>query len=1523
MKPARAASKALAWIANRESFMSDLQTSPLWSHDTASGGAAGSAEVIAFDAARQLVLVLGPEGVDALRMADGSLAFSLPAAALGELGTGNSVAVQGDVLAVAFDGPEPGSDGLVALYSLAADGSGASLLRTVSVGAVPDMVTFTPDGSRLLVAIEGEPADDYAIDPPGGVAVIDVATGESRFLGFEGFDTAALRAAGVRITGPAGTLAATDLEPEYIALSEDGRTAYVTLQENNAIAVLDLESLEYTGVFGLGSKDHSAAGQGLDPSDRDGGGAIVNAPVQGLYMPDGIASFTHEGRTYLVTANEGDAREWGDYTDVARLKDLTLDEAGFGGAEAVAALQADAALGRLDVLTTEGDTDGDGDIDVITSLGGRSFSIWEVGEDGLTQVYDSGDMLERVLIAQFPELFDDGRSDNKGPEPESVTLAELGGVLHAFVALERSDSVMAFRIDSPTEVTYAGLIATGDAPEVIRVVETAQGGGVLLSPNEGDGTVDAIAIAPPAPADGSFTLQILHASDFEAGLAAVDRASRFAAIIDKLEDSVANSITLSSGDNFLPGPFIAAGTDAGVRGALQQLYATLLGVPVEELAGLAANPAAADIAIMNALGVQASVFGNHEWDLGSNALASAIDVIKGSGSTASAVSSIGALFPYLSANLDFSADPAMRALFTEALRDAASYATTAEELRDPAALNAEATDAQIAPWTTIQENGQTIGVLGVTTQLLASISSPSGTVVKDPAGDGGANNTQELAGILQGYVDQMLAQGINKIILLSHLQQYQLELELAGRLSGVDVIVAGGSHAVFADGTDTLLPGESAAQPYPVFVEAADGGLVAVVNTGNEYSYVGRLVVTFDAEGNILRDSVDPAQSGAYAATEETVESLWGDADAYAEGTRGGMVKQLTDAIGGVIEQKDGEILGYTEVFLEGRRGEVRSEETNLGNLTADANLWLARQVDATVSVSIKNGGGIRAEIGTIGTGAEAGELPPAANPEAGKPEGAVSQLDIENSLRFNNALSIVTVSAEALLRIVEHAVAGVAPGATPGSFGQVGGIVFSYDPAGTAQRLNADGSVAVAGSRIRNLAIVDEDGFVLDTLLQDGVLQGDAARGIRMTTLSYLADGGDGYPIGLYATDRIDLQGSALLGEGRSGFATRGTEQDALAEYLLAEHGTRESAFAGADTGAGGDGRIQNLALREDGVLAVEQQAGDGGETLTGGAGRDMLRGGAGDDRLQGLGGADIVEGGAGFDTLVLGQGIAAYAVDHAVGRITLRASGEVIRASGIERIEFADGSVRLDHGHALLDALYYAAQNPDVLAAGTDLLAHYREYGWKEGRAPNALFDGEAYLAIHCDVAAAGLNPLDHYVQFGWKEGRDPSALFDGETYLARNADVAAYGIDPLTHYLGFGRAEGRGIAAAVGQVEADGFDAGYYLLANADVARAGLDARGHWQEFGRDEQRDPNAYFDTGYYLAANADVAGAGLDALAHYNAFGWREGRAASAGFDTAAYLAANADVAEAEVNPLLHFLQFGLQEGRMAHAVIA
>jgi 2',3'-cyclic-nucleotide 2'-phosphodiesterase (5'-nucleotidase family) len=572
----------------------------------------------------------------------------------------------------------------------------------------------------------------------------------------------------------------------------------------------------------------------------------------------------------------------------------------------------------------------------------------------------------------------------------------------------------------------------------------------------------------------------------------------------------------------------------------------------------------------------------------------------------------------------------------------------------------EAADAQIAPWTTIVEGGQTIGILGLTTQVLASISSPGLTRVLDPNGDGGTDNMAELAAILQPYLDQMAAQGINKIVLLSHLQQYQNELALAPLLRGVDVIISAGSHAVFADGTDALRSGDVAREAYPVFRTGADGNPVAITSTSGEYSYVGRLVVDFDANGVLITDpdgsgplqtgGINPVVSGAYATTDETVAQLWGTDNAYADGTRGGEVRQLTNAVQSVIAAKDGNVLGYSNVFLEGRRGEVRTEETNLGNLTADANLYVARQVDPGVMVSLKNGGGIRAEIGTVIGQPVPSELPPQANTAVGKPTGGVSQLDIENSLRFNNALTIVSVTAQNLERLFEHSVAAVAPNATPGQFGQVGGVSFSYDPSLTAQVVNKDtGVVTTEGLRIRNLVIRNDQGQIVDTIVANGVLQGDASRQIKVVTLSFLADGGDSYPFLPYIVSgsRTDLLNNASLTDGSAIFATKGSEQDALAEFLAAEHSTSASAFSSLDFGQNLDMRIQNLAVRSDtaanAALTLPGMVifgNDGNESIGSGNGHDTIDGGLGNDMIGAYEGNDSILGGSGNDSFDGGDG-------------------------------------------------------------------------------------------------------------------------------------------------------------------------------------------------------------------------------------------------------------------------------------------
>jgi DNA-binding beta-propeller fold protein YncE len=344
-----------------------------------------------------------------------------------------------------------------------ADGSlfnGSLENSSVMAGPLPDMFSFTPDGTKLIVANEGEPNDDYTIDPEGSVSLIDLenlfaglAPTETK-IGLTDFNVGGSKAdkltgEGIRIFGPNATVAQ-DLEPEYLTVSADGKKAWVTFQENNAIGLLDLETREFTEIVGLGFKDHTLPGNGLDASDRDGGINIKNWPVFGMYQPDEIAAYTANGQTYTVIANEGSGRAFDDgYNEEVRAEDLTLDPDAFPAN----ILDRD-KLGRLTVTNQLGDTDGDGDFDELYAFGGRSFSILD--ENG-KMIFDSGDQFEKITAKLFPEYFNadnsvnnfDNRSDNKGPEPEGVTIGELFGRTYAFIGLERIGGIMTYDITDP------------------------------------------------------------------------------------------------------------------------------------------------------------------------------------------------------------------------------------------------------------------------------------------------------------------------------------------------------------------------------------------------------------------------------------------------------------------------------------------------------------------------------------------------------------------------------------------------------------------------------------------------------------------------------------------------------------------------------------------------------------------------------------------------------------------------------------------------------------------------------------------------------------------------------------------------------------------------------------------------------------------------------------------------------------------------------------------------------------------
>ncbi|NJL85095.1 MAG: alkaline phosphatase [Leptolyngbyaceae cyanobacterium SM1_1_3] len=426
----------------------------------------GAAEISAYDPVTQRLFITNADAntIDVLNIGDPTQPTLVKSISLDAFGGGiNSVAFKNGVLAAAVEAEIAQDPGQIVFFNANGEAQGA-----VTVGALPDMVTFTPDGSRILVANEAEPSDDYSVDPVGSVSIIDISGGISgatvTAAGFTQFnDTAFSKESGVRVFGP-GASVAQDFEPEYIAVSADSTRAYVSLQENNAFGVLNLLTGEFDQIVGLGFKDHSQPGNELDTSDRDDAIDIASRPIFGLYQPDAIATFEAAGQTYIISANEGDARDYDGFSEEERVKDLTLDPTAFPDA---AALQADEVLGRLTVTTTLGDADGDGLYEELYAFGSRSFSIWDA-EGNL--VFDSGSQFEQIIAKEFPEFFNsdngentfDTRSDAKGPEPEGVTVGEIDGQIYAFIGLERIGGIMVYNISDPSAPTFVQYINNRD-----------------------------------------------------------------------------------------------------------------------------------------------------------------------------------------------------------------------------------------------------------------------------------------------------------------------------------------------------------------------------------------------------------------------------------------------------------------------------------------------------------------------------------------------------------------------------------------------------------------------------------------------------------------------------------------------------------------------------------------------------------------------------------------------------------------------------------------------------------------------------------------------------------------------------------------------------------------------------------------------------------------------------------------------------------------------------------------------------
>ncbi len=468
---------------------------------------AGTSTIYATNGETNTIAVIDASSVNTATLADPinttsltPTTIALPADINGvTLGSLTSIAISGDLMAVAVPADVKTDNGYVLFYN-GLDSSSPAFLDSVEVGALPDMVTFTPDGGKVLVANEGEPSDDYTIDPEGSITVINIlASGEPEETGTTvGFSAlngteADLMAQGMMFPNPAGrtingtaitSSVAKDLEPEYITATND--VAYVSLQENNGLAILDLEELT-VDVVGLGTK--SWAGLNIDIQEDGAVSFGQYTGLYGVYQPDTIANFTWKDATFIVTANEGDAREYffeaADeaactaaggvdfdenngclaYTDEVKVGNLTA-----AANSELAMLQATGEADDLRVTSAMGDADGDGEYDAAYAYGARSFTIWD--QNGLV-VYDSGDDFERITAsvhgAQFnngdDENAGDSRSENKGPEPEALTVGQVGDRTYAFIGTERMGGIFVYDVTNPYDVQFAEYIINRDLTE--------------------------------------------------------------------------------------------------------------------------------------------------------------------------------------------------------------------------------------------------------------------------------------------------------------------------------------------------------------------------------------------------------------------------------------------------------------------------------------------------------------------------------------------------------------------------------------------------------------------------------------------------------------------------------------------------------------------------------------------------------------------------------------------------------------------------------------------------------------------------------------------------------------------------------------------------------------------------------------------------------------------------------------------------------------------------------------------------
>ena len=518
------------------------QASKKWIYAINSSGDEAVVNIIPTDTFDTAALVQDNEGIVSATNLTSTITLTLNDNTPGDA---NSIAIDenNQMLAVAMAAKNVGEAGQIAFYDISGDTP--AFIKNVPAGFLPDMVTFNHDGTKVVVANEGEPNGDYSIDPEGSVSIINIVEGvvadTATNIDFTTYNSqqAELESDGFVFANPTGrtingnvinTTVAMDLEPEYVSISKDNKYAYVSIQENNGLAIINLED-NSVELKALGFKDWSDLQ--IDASDKDGGVNFKSYPgLYGMYQPDTISSFSWKGANFIVSANEGDAREYffdvtdeADctakggldydeddgclaYIDESRVEDLTL-AANFDYLN-----NDDDDIGRLKVSTVKGNTNDDGQYESLYAYGARSFTIWD--SNGLV-VFDSGDDIGRITASVHGEAFNnnedenegDTRSDDKGAEPEALTIGTIDERTFAFIGLERMGGIMVYDITNPYDVQFEdyfynrgvieGADITGDlAPEGMVFVpaeQSATGEPLLIIGNEISGSIAVWQIA--------------------------------------------------------------------------------------------------------------------------------------------------------------------------------------------------------------------------------------------------------------------------------------------------------------------------------------------------------------------------------------------------------------------------------------------------------------------------------------------------------------------------------------------------------------------------------------------------------------------------------------------------------------------------------------------------------------------------------------------------------------------------------------------------------------------------------------------------------------------------------------------------------------------------------------------------------------------------------------------------------------------------------------------------------------------